>query len=101
ITTGVGGGNLAPDRVVRREEMASFLARALGLPDPTGDFPFTDVSAGSTHYADIHRIFIAGVTTGTSPETYAPTDPVTRAQMAAFLVRAYDLETVVAEGASG
>jgi hypothetical protein len=36
------------------------------------------------------EIFSLGITTGATPATYAPTDSVTRLQMAAFLSRTVD-----------
>ena len=54
--------------------------------DPT---PFTDVPASSFAYGDISCLYWMGVTTGTSPTTFSPLDPVTREQMAAFLARVF------------
>ncbi|MEQ8842221.1 MAG: S8 family serine peptidase [Acidimicrobiales bacterium] len=51
--------------------------------------PFRDVPAGSFAGGDIGCIAGLGVTTGTSPTTYAPADNVTREQMAAFIARLY------------
>ena len=80
-----------PDQPVTRAQMASFLTRALGLvsASPAG---FTD-TAGNTHQADIDALAAAGVTKGcaTNPPRYCPEQPVTRAQMATFLVRALEL----------
>lgn len=51
--------------------------------------PFTDISdAGFCPF--VLEIFTLGITTGTSPTTYSPTDNVTRLQMAAFLSRTVD-----------
>ncbi len=54
---------------------------------PTAAAPFTDVPATSFAKADIDCIYGLGITTGTSPTTYSPANPVTREQMAAFLAR--------------
>ena len=66
--------------------MASFLARALGLPDPAGDH-FVD-DDGTPHEGDINRLYEAGIAFGCGSFAYCPTDPVTRGQMTAFLSRA-------------
>jgi hypothetical protein len=51
--------------------------------------PFTDVSdAGFCPF--VLELFTLGITTGTTPTTYAPADNVTRLQMAAFLSRSVD-----------
>ena len=79
-----------PEDPVTRGQMAAFLSRALDLPDTPVDF-FVDDDA-STFEADINRLAAAGITKGCNPpdnDRYCPDDPVTRGQMAAFLVRAF------------
>jgi hypothetical protein len=52
---------------------------------------FTD-DDGNTHEGNIEAIAAEGITRGCNPPTndlYCPSDPVTRGQMAAFLVRAF------------
>lgn len=81
-----------PDRHVTRGEMAAFLVRALGL-EPGEDPGFADVE-GSVFVADIAALSAASITRGCNPDgepRFCPKDPVTRGQMAAFLVRALDL----------
>ena len=81
-----------PDSFVTRGQMAAFLNRAMALPAGTGN-PFTDDN-GSIFEADIEAIQAAGITLGCNPPSntkYCPDGLVTRAQMAAFLVRALDL----------
>lgn len=81
-----------PDDPVTREQMATFLVRALGLATST-DEPFNDVG-DSVHAADINALAAVGITRGCNPpdnNEYCPTAPVSRDQMAAFLVRALDL----------
>jgi subtilisin family serine protease len=87
ITTGCSTGHFCPGGLVSREQMASFLARALGLPATANDY-FTDDEA-SSHEANINRIAAAAVTTGCATGRYCPTLNVTREQMAAFLHRAF------------
>ncbi len=81
-----------PGSTVTRGQMAAFLVRALDLPD--GGKAFTDVS-DSVFEADINALAAAGITKGCNPPAntkFCPDAPVTRGQMAAFLVRALDLE---------
>lgn len=78
---------LAP---VTRGQMAAFLTRALGLVDRAPN-PFVD-DDDSPFEADIEKIAAAGITLGCNPpdnDRFCPDRPVTRSQMAAFLVRAY------------
>jgi serine protease len=89
-----------PALSVRRDQMASFIARALALPDPVDDY-FTD-DEGSVHENDINKMFEAEITFGCNPpdnDFYCPDQPVTREQMAAFLHRARTtLEAAAGDG---
>ncbi len=50
--------------------------------------PFTDVSGPFCPF--ILQMYYLGITSGTSPTTYSPDDPVTRGQAAVFIVRSFD-----------
>jgi hypothetical protein len=78
-----------PEAVVTREQMASFLVRALGLPATSTDF-FTD-DESSIHEADINALAASGITTGCTATLFCPSQPVARQEMASFLVRGFDL----------
>jgi hypothetical protein len=76
---------------VTRGQMAAFLVRALGL---TGSGPSFSDTGGSVFASDISRLAAAGITRGCNPPAntrFCPDEPVTRGQMAAFLVRALEL----------
>jgi thermitase len=88
VTAGCADRLFCPTKSVTREQMASFLARALGLPAADRDY-FAD-DAGSMHEADINRLAAAGISAGCGPGTYCPQADVTREQMAAFLRRAFE-----------
>ncbi|MGH2358474.1 MAG: S-layer homology domain-containing protein [Candidatus Limnocylindria bacterium] len=89
ITGGCAAGRYCPDAAVTREEMASFLVRAIHPPATTQDF-FTD-DAGSPHQADINRLGAASITGGCGSGRFCPGMAVTREQMASFLVRGFGL----------
>jgi spore germination protein GerM len=79
-----------PNQAVSRQQMASFLVRAIGLPATTEDYFGDDGS--SIHEANINALAAAGITAGCNPpdnDEFCPTATVTRGQMAAFLVRAF------------
>jgi hypothetical protein len=81
-----------PDDPITREQMAAFLARALDLP-AAGASPFVDDDASQFEDA-ITRLAASGLTRGCNPpldDRFCPADPVTRAQMAAFLHRTEDV----------
>jgi len=94
ITTGCNpptNDRFCPTATVTREQMASFLVRALDLPPGTADFIDT---ADSIHASDIAALAEAGITKGCNPPTndrFCPSATVTRAQMASFLVRGLGL----------
>ncbi|MGI8658891.1 MAG: S8 family serine peptidase [Candidatus Limnocylindria bacterium] len=88
ITGGCGPGRFCPSGTVTREQMASFLSRALDLPPTTVDF-FSDDN-GSNHEADINRLAAAGITGGCGGTSFCPRSAINREQMAAFLHRALD-----------
>jgi hypothetical protein len=73
--------------------MAAFILRALGefSPPPPATQQFLDVPPTSPFYAFIHRLAALGITNGCGATSYCPQDPITRAQMAVFLVRAFNL----------
>jgi type VII secretion-associated serine protease mycosin len=88
ITGGCAAGRFCPSRTVTREQMASFLVRALDLPSTTRDY-FADDN-GSPHESDINRLASAGITGGCNAGAFCPGAAITREQMAAFLRRALD-----------
>ncbi len=55
----------------------------------TGAFP--DVPAGQWYTGYVERLKELGITTGNADGTYGPDRPVTRAEMAVFLNRAFQL----------
>jgi len=96
ITGGCGSGIYCPEAPVTRAQMAIFLLRskhgasysppAVGGSTGFGDVP-TDYWAG----AWIKQLVAEGITAGCGTGTYCPESPVTRAQMAVFLVRTFNL----------
>lgn len=89
ITTGCVGGRFCPSATVSRGEMATFLARALNLPEATEDY-FGD-DDGSPHEASINALAQAGITTGCGDGSFCPWGGLTRGEMASFLVRSFNL----------
>lgn len=90
ITQGCAPELFCPADPVTRGQMATFLQRALDLPDGSVD-EFSDVSPDHPHAKGIGAVAAAGITAGCDEERYCPNDPVSRAQMATFLQRALDL----------
>ena len=96
ITVGCASEPLryCPGEPVTRAQMASFLTRALELEAPAQRAGFADVEPSGVHADAIEALYGARITVGcaSEPLRYCPGEPVTRAQMAAFLTRALDLE---------
>jgi hypothetical protein len=89
IARGYPDGTYRPAESVTRDQMASFIARLIlhtggSLPPPTA--PFTDVDG--PHAGAIGALAAAGIVEGYGDGRFGPRDPVTRAQMAAFIDRA-------------
>jgi uncharacterized protein YjiK len=96
ITGGCGNGRYCPEDPVTRAQMAIFLLRskhgasynppAVGSGTGFGDVPVNHWAA-----AWIKQLVAEGITTGCGSGSYCPDAPVTRAQMAVFLVRTFNL----------
>ena len=87
ITGGCEPGRFCKDARVSRAQMAAFLVRALDVPSTSTDY-FRD-DDGSTLESAINAMAEAGLTGGCGATTFCPNEPVSREQMAAFLVRAF------------
>jgi SpoIID/LytB domain protein len=86
IADGYEDGTFRPDEPVTRQQMATFLDRALGLP--AGAAAFGDVGGGSTHARAVNAVAAARIASGCAPERFCPGDEVSRGQMATFLHQA-------------
>ena len=87
ITTGVNDTTFAPNAICRRSDIAVFLWRMDGCPEAEGRNPFVDVPADS-YYADaVCWAVEAGITRGTTEETFDPQINCSRGQIVTFLYR--------------
>jgi hypothetical protein len=96
ITAGCGGGNYCPEGPVTRAQMAVFLLRSkyggsYTPPDAGAGTGFADVPATYWAAAWIKQLVAEGITAGCGGGDYCPESPVTRDQMAVFLVRTFNL----------
>jgi hypothetical protein len=87
LAAGCADGRFCPHSWLSRAQMASFLARALELPDATDDY--FDDDDGMTHEANINRLAEAGLTSGCAENRFCPTRPITRGETVAFLYRGF------------
>jgi parallel beta-helix repeat protein len=92
ITAGCSGGNYCRNDPVTRAQMAVFLLKgkygASYIP-PVCQSVFQDVQCPSTFANWIEQLYAEQITSGcsASPLLYCPGDPVTRQQMAVFLLK--------------
>lgn len=98
VSGGVGGAApsiYAPDSVVTRNQMASFIARVLGRVVGSdvcvGVDDYFDDDAGNAHEPCINALAGSGIVVGTATRMFSPANPVSRAQMSGFIMRAMDL----------
>jgi uncharacterized repeat protein (TIGR03803 family) len=92
ITAGCGGGNYCRNNAVTRAQMAVFLLKAEhGLayvpPFCTGIFPDVPCTPGTGFPDWIEELSNEGITGGCGGGNYCPGNPVTRQQMAVFLLK--------------
>lgn len=99
ITTGCGPGLYCPLQPVTRKQMAVFLLKTrLGSfylpPTPTGIFVDVPADGFRPWIEDLYNRAITGGCAGgppPAPISYCPENPITRGQMAAFLVKTFGL----------
>ncbi len=98
VVDGCGGGGYCPHDELLRGTLATYLARALELPEPTRELDYDDVDADHPDAEDIARVSEAGIMVGRNDDTFAADEPLKRSQLATVLMRGYDLPE--AEGAT-
>ena len=95
--TECAAGRFCPEDPIPRWVVAVWLVRVLddgALPPGVGASSFADVDEGVWWALFVERLSALEVTAGcgVDPLRFCPDDPVTRAQMATFLTRAFSLE---------
>jgi hypothetical protein len=96
ITGGCGPSLYCPNASVTRAQMAIFLLRGehgSGYTPPAvgASTGFNDVAPTDFAAAWIKQLALEGITGGCGPSLYCPAGSVTRAEMAIFLVKAFNL----------
>lgn len=88
ITTGTDATHFSPDALTDRAQFVTFLWRAAGSPEPTGDAStFKDVSSDKYYAKAVAWAVENGITNGLEADQFGPTVPVSRAHVVTFLYR--------------
>ena len=83
-------GKFYPNSPCTRAATVEFMWRAAGSPYyDVSKLPFTDVKAGASYAQAVAWALDRGVTSGTTATTFSPNATCTRAQIAAFMYRAF------------
>ena len=89
ITKGTSDTTFSPNANCSRGQIVTFLWRAQKSPSAAAANPFTDVAADAYYTDAVLWAVKEGVTAGTTAITFSPNVVCTRAQIVAFLYRAY------------
>ncbi|WP_374724535.1 S-layer homology domain-containing protein [Calidifontibacillus erzurumensis] len=85
--SGYENGTFGPNKTITRAEMSSMLVKAYGIQaNIEGEqTPFTDVPPTSWFAGAVQTLYKNNITSGKSQTKFAPNDPVTRGEIAAFI----------------
>lgn len=94
VVMGTSATTYSPGALVRRDQIASFVLRAVAHAQgvelsehQSEEDRFTDVAAGNAHRPNINGAAALGLAHGRTATTFDPAAPTRRDQMASFLVR--------------
>jgi len=90
ITNGTSPTTFSPNNVCTRAEVVTFLWRAAGKPQATGENQFSDVQETDWYYQAVLWAVSEGITTGTGDGKFSPTVVCDRSQVVTFLYRFAD-----------
>jgi hypothetical protein len=89
-----GAGAYCPDVIMTRGQMAEFIVKSLFGANVVVELTpaFSDVSFSHPAFVYVQKMKELRITDGCTATTYCPDEPVTRGQMAAFIVRAWNVK---------
>ncbi|MGM9943593.1 MAG: S-layer homology domain-containing protein, partial [Lysinibacillus sp.] len=98
IIGGYSDGTFRPNAILTRGQLAKILVKAFELKEAQDEqLPFTDIAPDSDLATYVQTLLNYSITQGTSATTFSPTNPVTRGQMASFVVRAENVAKTLKE----
>ena len=87
VTSGATKNTFEPYEFISRSQVACFLYRYEGSPETTVGRMFTDVPSTAYYDSAVRWAVSAGITAGTSRQTFSPTAACSRAEIVTFLYR--------------
>ena len=96
ITNGTSANTFSPEATCTRDQIVTFLWRAMGCPEPTSTVnPFVDVQPSDYFYKPVLWAVEKGITNGMDATHFGPTVPCSRAHVVTFLWRAHEKSAAV------
>ncbi|MDG0810463.1 S-layer homology domain-containing protein [Cohnella rhizosphaerae] len=88
VIEGVSDTRFEPQGIVTRAEFSAMIARALDLK-AVNQATFKDVDSTKWYADSVAAVYEAGIVLGRSEDLFAPSDTITREEMAVLAIRAY------------
>jgi hypothetical protein len=93
IINGYNDNTFRPNNTLTRAQAAIMIARAIGLSTEGVSSNFSDVPSTHSAYKFISAAEKAGIINGYNDGTFRPNAPITRAQIAVMIQRAFQVQT--------
>ncbi|WP_281889667.1 S-layer homology domain-containing protein [Paenibacillus sp. YYML68] len=95
VINGVTSTTFAPEQSVTRAQFAAMLVRALGedAASAHAQASFADVDSSAWYARAVAKASELGLVSGRDARTFAPNATITREELAAMIVRAYEVKT--------
>ncbi|MGG4131166.1 S8 family serine peptidase [Paenibacillus illinoisensis] len=93
VLTGKTETAFDPQGQTTRAEFAALIVRTLGLEAKGNELPFGDVSKDAWYVDSVAAAYQAGLVQGVSSDTFAPTQTISRQEMAVLMMRAYEYQS--------
>ncbi|WP_413372753.1 S8 family serine peptidase [Paenibacillus taichungensis] len=93
VLTGKTETAFDPQGQTTRAEFAALIVRSLGLEAKGNELPFGDVSKDAWYADSVAAAYQAGLVQGIANDKYAPTQTISRVEMAVLMMRAYEYQT--------
>jgi hypothetical protein len=91
VVDGKGADQYAPDAQVTRAEFAAIVMRSLGLAPVAGNAAYADVASSDWYASVVATASEYGLISGYEDKTFRPNQPISRAEAAIILSRAWRL----------